>query len=516
MKRKNNNNKNKTTSGRASAGEHPEFIKYKKFIATHPNYEGMPEPYTKNGSVRWVATKPSKIGQQRLRWWESRRQEGEALRDVAFRIHPTKEKPCQICGRVLQLDYVYPAKNRIQRISALLEKRGSLSPELKTYLEDEETMLTHIKDFLYQLDKLGGEQALGVAAEVFKVPNEVSKDPEKITAYLLSLPIRKRTGKLSPGAMSNAPDRFDGFHSYNLCHREEVDKGRSRQNLAKYGEDRRVYENWVDGEHKAASWVMKEFKKYGWSADHIGPISQGFTHRPGGFRPATTEFQSRRRDRLRAKDIQLLLEAEGLGEKVASWHVLPLWNALKECAVVDDGRAEALGKEMRRQVHDVLMLLYQLLDRGYDGFLRHLRKELFRSHMLRIGPGDIEIAEDVEEVNRALAEEGEFYRAARVNVNVNRSNLRAENKRNAYRTVRKSLEALRAYAEATEESVGSRRRLANLDESQVEELLEPVIEALEKGRGRQALDEAEKRLYRAISQLALEKAEKLKREWGCG
>ena len=47
---------------------------------------------------------------------------------------------------------------------------------------------------------------------------------------------------LSPGVMSNAPDRLDGFHSYNKCCRAKEDKGRSKENLNKYGEDRRAYE----------------------------------------------------------------------------------------------------------------------------------------------------------------------------------------------------------------------------------------------------------------------------------
>ena len=34
-------------------------------------------------------------------------------------------------------------------------------------------------------------------------------------------------GRLSPGAMSNPPDRLDGFHTYNLCCRSKQDTGRS-------------------------------------------------------------------------------------------------------------------------------------------------------------------------------------------------------------------------------------------------------------------------------------------------
>ena len=35
--------------------------------------------------------------------------------------------------------------------------------------------------------------------------------------------------KLSPGAMSNCPDRLDGFHDYCLGNRSLIDKGRSKE-----------------------------------------------------------------------------------------------------------------------------------------------------------------------------------------------------------------------------------------------------------------------------------------------
>ena len=49
-------------------------------------------------------------------------------------------------------------------------------------------------------------------------------------------------GILSPGAMSNPPDRFDGFHCDNLCCRGTADKGRHKKNLQTYVTDRRVFE----------------------------------------------------------------------------------------------------------------------------------------------------------------------------------------------------------------------------------------------------------------------------------
>src|SRR3989344_1701512 len=122
---------------------HPNFKKYLKFITEHKNYAGIPFLYKKDGSIRWGGTGNGEAGQA-----------GRA-------IHPTREKPCQICGNVMSLDCICP------------NKRNSLSA----------------------------------------------------------------------GAMSNAPDRLDGYHTYNLCCRSKQDTGRHKSNLARYGEDRRAYEN---------------------------------------------------------------------------------------------------------------------------------------------------------------------------------------------------------------------------------------------------------------------------------
>lgn len=502
---------------RRRAGEHPAFVEYEEFIVNHPNYADMPGARREDGSVRWVVASSSALGKRRREWWRSRLLPGERyLRDAAFRLHPTKQKPCQICGRVMELDYVYPARNRLQRVYALLKERGQLTPELAAYLSDPETMLTHVREVVRGILERGGEQAVAAVAEAYKVPPGIHRNADAIVDYLLELPVRSRRGLLSPGAMSNAPDRLDGFHSYNLCHREEADKGRSRRNLAKYGEDRRAFESWVDGDHKIASWAMKEFTKYGWSADHIGPVSQGFAHRPNGFRPATREFQSTRRDRLRVKDISLLVQAEREGEEVASWHVRALWNALKECAAASDARAADLGRAMRQQVHDALTLLYHLLKLGHEPFLRHLRRDLYKNHLVRVrGEGlRLEPGLDREEVDRELRDVGEYHRAIRVEVDRGQLPLRAENTRNAHRVVRKSIEALRRYAEATAATTGSRRKHPGLSEDRVKFLLTPVLDILNKG-GRKVFPWAEEELLWAVEQLALEKAEQLKKRWSC-
>src|SRR3989344_5621096 len=126
---------------------HPKFREYMLSIVQHPNYRGMPFLYKNDGEIRWIASGKSDIGKARFKWWDEKRKklsipkEGAWISKVARAIHPTGEKPCQICGKVMSLDYVYP------------NKRNSMSP----------------------------------------------------------------------GAMSNAPDRLDGYHTYNLCCRAKQD-----------------------------------------------------------------------------------------------------------------------------------------------------------------------------------------------------------------------------------------------------------------------------------------------------
>lgn len=269
---------------------HPKFIEYMNFIVNHPNYRGMPYTRKTNGGISWVAARSSKIGQARLKWWDNKREElgippdGPWISKVARSIHPTGEKPCQICGQVLKLDYIYP----------------------------------------------------------------------------------NRRGGLSPGAMSNAPDRLDGYHTYNRCHRAEYDKGRHSDNLARYGEDRRAYENWAGGDWKAASWLMKEFQKHGVSADHLGPISLGFAHRPK-FRPLTRQANSARNNRMTYEDVKLLIEDEKT-EPVISDHSRALWDLLKY-KVANDSGALMLTKIMRENMHYILSIFSLIAATGNTKFL---------------------------------------------------------------------------------------------------------------------------------------------------
>jgi hypothetical protein len=270
---------------------HPNFMKYMKFIVSHPNYAGMPDVYKKDGTIRWVSTGKSEIGKKRLAWWDNKRdelsikKEGPWISKVARAIHPTGKKTCQICGKEMSLDCIYPNKR----------------------------------------------------------------------------------GGMSPGAMSNAPDRLDGYHTYNLCCRAKQDTGRHKDNLSRYGEDRRAYEYWSDGDWKAASWLMKVFNRHGLSPDHIGPISLGFSHRPK-FNPLTSAVNSAKNNRMSLRDVQTLITDEKAGDTVVSWHSKFIWDKLKN-AVATDSDALKLSKIMRQNLHNVLIILSEISRKGFNQFL---------------------------------------------------------------------------------------------------------------------------------------------------
>ncbi|HDZ84951.1 MAG TPA: hypothetical protein ENH35_00160 [Candidatus Moranbacteria bacterium] len=363
---------------------HPNFIKYMKFIVSHPNYKGMPFLYKNDEEIRWVVTRSSDAGLARLKWWDKKRKElglpkGDAwISKTARKNHPTSEKPCQICGKVLKLDYIYP------------NKRGSKSP----------------------------------------------------------------------GAMSNAPDRLDGFHSYNMCCRSKHDTGRHKENLNRYGEDRRAYENWSDGDWKAASWLMKEFNKHGVSPDHVGPLSLGFSHRPK-FQPMTSAQNSAKNNRMSYADVKLLINDEKLGEKVVSAHSKFLWDKLKK-HVKNDKDALKLCKFMRLNLHNVLITFHKIHKQGHDKFLitNFLHPEYARFSIKFIG----------------FNPKNGFYQKM-----VKKSGTKKQYVNNAKRYIRKSLEALDKY-----ENVSNRNSI-NLSTQKIDIILADLLKFLNKKHNKKAL-----------------------------
>ena len=350
---------------------HPAFKKYMKFIVDHPNYEGMPEPYKDDGSIKWITAGKSDLGKRRYGWWEIKAAElkisteGKWISATAKKNHPTKLKVCQICGREMSIEYIYPAQNLIIKLNRIA------GYEEDFVYEDFRDIRDIVRDIIGTL----GQQGYSEIAKWFSVPRKIPKTIQEYCNYIYDNFVRAESGFLSPGAMSNAPDRLDGFHTYNICCRSDQDKGRHQENLSRYIEDRRAYEHWSDGDWKTASWLMQ--KGHGKccmcsnegdvTADHIGPISLGFAHLPI-FQPLCRSCNSAKNNRMFLSDVKKLIELEHQGEQVISWHSKYLWDRLKS-KVTTEQDAKKLSKLMRTAHHHFLEILYAISRVGYQDFL---------------------------------------------------------------------------------------------------------------------------------------------------
>ena len=362
---------------------HQKFKKYMQFIVNHPNYKGMPFLYKDNGEIRWIVARSSEKGLARLKWWDKKRKKlgipkrGAWISKIAKAIHPTGEKPCQICGKVMKLDYVYPNKR----------------------------------------------------------------------------------GGLSPGVMSNAPDRLDGFHSYNLCCRSKHDKGRHKSNLARYGEDRRAYENWAEGDWKAASWLMKEFQKHGVSADHLGPISLGFRHIPR-FRPLSRAANSARNNRMTLNDVKILITDEKK-EDIISKHSEYIWNLLKN-KVKNDMDALRLSKLMRENLHHILSIFSFLVGKGCKDFL--IRNFLHPEY-----------------ANYSIKFDGFDPKTGLYKKMIKTKGTKKQYRNNTKRYIRISFESLKQY------SLKKNRNLKQWLINDIESILEEAVQYIKQGEEKKAL-----------------------------
>ncbi len=330
-----------------------DFLEYTEMIVNNDCYNGLYYDRGNDGRVKWVVAGKSKQGQLRRKWWDSKciengiKIEAGCYAKIAVIMHPTKKHACQICGKSLAIEYVYPNKNTLNALNK------SFSVELEPY----SLTITEI------IDEFGlTEIELKAIKKVFKIENvEIVKS--ELGKYIYD----NCHTRLSPGVMSNSPDRFDGFHSDGNCCRGKSDKGRHKANLQRYSQDRRVYENWADGNWKMADRLMAEFGKHGLSADHIGPISLGFCHR-AKFHPMTNRENSAKNNRMSLSDILTLLADEAKGEQVISWHSKYLWDKLKN-KVTTDKEAVALSVLLRNNLHQILLTLSIISESGYNDFL---------------------------------------------------------------------------------------------------------------------------------------------------
>jgi Alw26I/Eco31I/Esp3I family type II restriction endonuclease len=336
---------------------HENFVSYTEMIVAHPNYKGLFfERKAEDNRVKWVVAGKSDNGQLRRQWWDEQCKKADiqieagCYAKIAVALHPTKKHICQICGKALSIEYVYPNKNTLK---VLNEK---LKADIKPY------SLT-----IFEIVEKYGSTSAGIKniKSVFKIGKCIETKSE-LGDYIFN----HCQTRLSPGVMSNSPDRFDGFHSDGNCCRGISDKGRHKDNLQRYSQDRRVYENWADGNWKMADRLMAEFAKHGLSADHIGPISLGFCHR-AKFQPMTKNENSAKNNRMSFADIQILLADEANGEQVISWHSKYLWDKLKN-RVTNDIEAVKLSSLMRNNLHQILIVFSIVSENGHNKFLMEL------------------------------------------------------------------------------------------------------------------------------------------------
>jgi Alw26I/Eco31I/Esp3I family type II restriction endonuclease len=367
---------------------HKDFIGYVHSIAEHPSYAGMPDAID-DGRVQWEAPSNRQSGRfkdthnKRRQWWRSKAKSVGIELDspnwisrTAKKIHPTMTKPCKICGRVADLRYVYPQ----ERLFGRLRKRLVPADYKFDRLEPVTSLIKRLyADF--------SNRAIAVLPEVLatgdiRIPVGKLKTIGDWLTWIEQEYIWLEPSILSPGAMSNAPDRFDGFHSDNICCRHTADKGRHRDNLAAYVTDRRVFEYWAAGDWVAADRLIGQVRtvlRYDpcrnehsgpCDADHIGPISLGFTHRPS-FQLLCGTCNSGKNNRMSLSDVVLLRDQEASGEQVISWHSRRLWD-LRKSSVIDNETALRLSKLLRDNRHTLMHYLQRLAETGHFAFLTTL------------------------------------------------------------------------------------------------------------------------------------------------
>ena len=344
--------------GRDEKTWHPRFINYMKMIATSPRYRGLPITQKEDGSYNWIATAKSDIGQRRIAWCIEKAKELNipiqpgVYADVMLEIHPTKWKPCQICGREMSLYYHYPNANFLKSLN-------------ETFNSDF-TMCDHISDIWDELISQG-VSSTKIASFLIKKGSLTLKatSPKEEIIRELEYACRKGNKKcLGPGAMSNFPDRYDGFHTYNRCCRSTQDKGRSKMNLKSYTKDRRAYEYWSDGNIHAANQFMGSAYFEGTSADHIGPISLGFVHDPRYLQKMSSSDNSSKRDRLLIEDVDKIIQTyTRTGIYPMSWQSQLLWEFIKEHYHTSPEKVSTTYRDaLKQNMADFMFILWTILN----------------------------------------------------------------------------------------------------------------------------------------------------------
>jgi len=305
--------------------------------------------------------------------------------------------------------------------------------------------------------------------KVFGISSSPITDKNELLEYIQN----NCSSRLSPGVMSNPPDRLDGFHTYNACCRSKEDTGRHSSNLKRYTQDRRAYENWAEGDFNLSNRLMGEFQRYEEdivcpkctrtgkvSADHIGPISLGFTHRPM-FNPMCQGCNSAKNNRMTHDDILLLIEHENSGEQVISSHSKYVWNELKT-RVTSDVQPLELSKIMRKHLHNVLSLFALIASLGHQKFLLqflHPEYAFFDYRFENFDPLDLSKLKTIKKPLDSL-----------------------NKKKNSERYVRISFEALQDYQSK------NNRNVKEFKDEKTSKTIEELLALLKGGKYKEAID----------------------------
>lgn len=387
------------------------FQEYQTFIVEHPNYKGMPDTFNENEKIQWEAPSNRASGNfqfthdKRYKWWKKKAQElgidpntNKWISKAAKKNHPTKLHPCKKCGNIMDIRYCYLGATLIKRINDLNFYNGEL--------ELNNTM--HIVEFITKFTDEFNQKAFEALPNLLKCKqvNQIPNLDYNIDTWIKWIEenyIPIEPSLLSPGVMSNAPDRLDGFHSFNRCCRSSADKGRTKENLSLYSTDRRAFELWTDGNWITANKLMakvsadKKIQSNSCAntekqdsenhtnvitADHIGPISLGFSHREE-FQLLCNSCNSSKNNRMYFSDVQQLISKEKEGIDVTSWYAKEVWNLCKD-KVSDAESALRLSRVMRDNRNIALELINYFYINGFPLFLLTLLNLHFADYTYEI------------------------------------------------------------------------------------------------------------------------------------
>lgn len=400
------------------------FLQYEEEIVSNQAYDGMPDLRHEDGSIQWEAPSNRGAGEfqfshdKRYQWWVQKAaeigistDEDKWISKVAKRIHPTKLHPCKVCGRIMDIRYCYLSANFIKRVQKLPFYDGAI----------EMSEITHILDFISAFVDIYGGSAYAALPGLLKCSQvkqfpQLPNDLSAWNSWIAENYIPKEPSMLGPGAMSNPPDRLDGFHTYNRCCRHKADKGRSKENLASYSTDRRAFENWSDGNWITANKLMGYINSNAdmkqqhcandgngqkhprpCSADHIGPISLGFCHRPE-FQLLCTPCNSAKNNRMYFSDVQHLINIEQSDIEIVTWYAKPIWDNCKS-QVTDKESALRLSRVMRDNRNVAMLLLHFFMENNEYLFLLSLLNLQYADFEYSIIPESIKIHKQIVTVN---------------------------------------------------------------------------------------------------------------------